>query len=237
MITKPQPIGTGCRFSRGAPLALPGALGYGCQQATRQERRCVHLTGWCAVKSARPGGSQTAREPWEPRGYEVAHAVQRVQRQHMSARPANRASECGGAARQSPTGCKPSSRLRRSQDRRWRSGGHSPAPQAAGAGNGGASGSALTKAGAASSEDGCPRFPRLEVPAMRVLEGVGRWYSCGTGWRPDAPRERPVVQIGISERCRVAVGQPVRVPVRLQWNSGSNRDQVAIGRNLMKVSI
>lgn len=30
--TKPQPIGTGCRFSRGVPLALPRALGYGCQQ-------------------------------------------------------------------------------------------------------------------------------------------------------------------------------------------------------------
>lgn len=36
--TKPQPIGTGCRFSRGVPLALPGALGYGCQQGDKAGR-------------------------------------------------------------------------------------------------------------------------------------------------------------------------------------------------------
>lgn len=33
--TKPQPIGTGCRFSRGVPLALPRALGYGCEQVDK----------------------------------------------------------------------------------------------------------------------------------------------------------------------------------------------------------
>lgn len=77
--TKPQPIGTGCRFSQGVPLALPGAPGYGCQQGDKAGTMLLHLPGWCAVQSARSDGSQSAREPWGPRGYEVAHAGQGVQ--------------------------------------------------------------------------------------------------------------------------------------------------------------
>lgn len=127
------------------------------------------------------------------------------------ARPTGQASD-GGAAKQWPTGRRPASSHRHPPGCRCCSGGRSPAPQAAGAGNREASGNALTAVGAASSEAGRPGFPRVEVPAERGLEGVGRRYSWGTGWRPDAPRERPVVQIGKSERCPVAAGQPVRSP-------------------------
>lgn len=87
----------------------------------------------------------------------------------------------GGAAKQWPTGLRPASSHRHPQGCRCCSGGRSPAPQAEGAGNRDASGNALTEAGAASSEAGHPGFPRVEVPAERALEGVGRRYSWGTG--------------------------------------------------------
>lgn len=73
-------------------------------------------------------------------------------------------------------------------------GGEAPRPKPSGAGNREASGTALTKAGAASSEAGRPGFPRLKAPAVRALEEVGRRYPGGHGVasrRPERTAGRP----------------------------------------------
>ena len=148
---------------------------------------------------------------WGPHGYEVAHAGQGVQPQPKSARPANRASECRGSrkavADRSKTGVEPQASPRMPV-LQW---GAKPSAPSRRRGKPGGVRQRTDRSRRSVQRSRASRFP---APGGSRCAGAGRRgapYAWGTGWRPDAPRERPVVQIGTSERCPVAAGQPVRL--------------------------
>lgn len=106
--------------------------------------------------------------------------------------PGKRAS--GGAAKQWPTGRRPASSHKRPQGRRCCSGGQSPAPQAAGAGNRNTSGNALTGSRRSVQRSRVSRFPARGSARSAGAGGCGAPVFTGHGAasrRPERTATRP----------------------------------------------